>query len=151
MTKQPPLDADEELLWRSLLRLTILLPRLLDEDLLAGSGLSLTEYAALMNLSEAPRRQLRMTELATATALSASRITRLVAGLQQQGLVTRERCAADARGTTATLTSQGLARLKAAYPCHLASARHRVLSHLGPRQVATTAAALHAVVAAGDR
>ena len=130
---QLPLDDDEEKLWRALQRVTIALPRVLDDDLLRSTGLSLTEYAVLMNLSEAPEQELRMTELASATALSASRITRVVDQLQSRGLAHKRKCEEDGRSNIASLTVEGFERLQAAYPTHLASARRHVIGHLDPR------------------
>ena len=147
VTSVLPLTADEELLWRSLTRVAIALPRALDDDLARHAGMSMTEYGVLMNLSEAPGGQLRMSELAAATSLSASRITRLVGDLQKLGLVARDRCAGDARGYVTTLTGAGLSRLKAAYPGHLASVRNRVMDHIDPAAVAALAQALHRIAA----
>ncbi|MFI9381895.1 MarR family winged helix-turn-helix transcriptional regulator [Kutzneria sp. NPDC052558] len=130
---EKPLDAEEERLWRALQRVTIALPRVLEDDLLRGTGLSLTEYAVLMNLSEATDRELRMAELASATALSASRITRVVDQLQSRGLVRKRKCEDDGRSNIASLTDEGFRRLEAAYPSHLASARRHVIGHLDPR------------------
>jgi DNA-binding MarR family transcriptional regulator len=132
MTAERPLDADEEVLWRAMNRIMVALPRVLEDDLVHSTGLSLNEYAALMNLSEAENQELRMADLAAATALSASRITRLVDDLQARGLVTKRRSAEDGRGNVACLTDEGLRRLKAAYPDHLRSARKRVVDHLDP-------------------
>lgn len=146
-----PLNADEELLWRSLLRLVTLLPPALDEDLIRDSGLTLTEYGVLMTLSEAHERQLRMAELAAAIAMSASRITRVVDDLRKRGLVRKERCAGDACGNVATLTGEGLARLQAAYPGHLASARLNLIDHLDTAETAALAAALNRIVTAAAR
>jgi DNA-binding MarR family transcriptional regulator len=81
------------------------------------------------------------------TALSASRITRLVDDLQSRGLVTKRRCADDARGNVASLTPQGLDRLKAAYPEHLRSARQRVLDHFGQDSLEVAVRALQKVAA----
>jgi DNA-binding MarR family transcriptional regulator len=86
----------------------------------------------LMTLSEAENQGLRMADLATATALSASRMTRLVDELQDRRLVTKRRCGDDGRGNIAQLTSEGLQRLEAAYPWHLKSARTRVMDLLDP-------------------
>ena len=146
-----PLDGEEELLWRALTRLAISLPRDLDADLLQDTGLSLTEYAMLMNLSEAPDRQLRMAELASATGMSASRVTRVIDQLQQQNLVTKQRCAGDGRGNVAALTTAGLSRLRQAYPSHLASARRHVLNHLAPSQIPAVGNALRSIVIGRQR
>ncbi|MFC0110636.1 MarR family winged helix-turn-helix transcriptional regulator [Kibdelosporangium aridum] len=127
-----PLSAREEALWRALARLMVSLPRGLDDDLLRNTGLSLTDYSVLMHLSEAEHRQLRMADLATATALSASRITRVVDNLQSRGLVDKQRTCTDGRGYNAVLTPAGLARLESAYPTHLASVRRRVIDLMDP-------------------
>jgi DNA-binding MarR family transcriptional regulator len=127
-----PLNTHEERLWRALQRVLVALPRILEEDLLQQTGLSLTEYSVLMNLSEADGRQLRMADLAQATALSASRMSRVVASLHGRGLVLKQRCDGDGRGYVACLTDEGLARLEGAYPAHLSSARRRVLDQIAP-------------------
>ena len=88
-----------------------------------------------------------MTDLAAATALSPSRITRVVDDLQSRGLVTKRRSADDARGKVASLTPQGFARLTAAYPEHLRSARRRVLDHIDPAALELAAKALDEVAA----
>lgn len=134
MVIKRPLDAEEELLWRALLRVVVALPRVLDEDL-RPTGLTLTDYAVLMNLSEAAGRRLSMSDLALAVGLSASRITRVVASLQKLGLVTKARCAWDGRSNIATLTADGLTRLQGAYPTHLASARARVIDRFASAAV----------------
>lgn len=142
------LGAEEWVLWRSLGRLVHVLPRVIDEDLMRSSGVSGTEYAVLANLRFAPGHGLRMAELADATALSASRITRVVDGLRSRGLVRKERHAADARGAVAVLTEEGLDRLRAADPHHAASARKRVLDHVPPDSVAALGEVLRRVAAA---
>ncbi|MEU2624890.1 MarR family winged helix-turn-helix transcriptional regulator [Streptomyces sp. NPDC007157] len=130
-----PLNTDEDRLWRALQRMLVALPRALDEDLLCATGLSLTQYIVLMHLSEAEDDSLRMTELASAAALSASRITRVVENLRDQGLVTKRRHCTDARGYVTELTEAGWRRLRDAYPAHLASARRRVMDQIDPALV----------------
>ncbi|GGT03173.1 hypothetical protein [Streptomyces chromofuscus] len=55
-----PLTAEEEAVVRSLSRVIHALPRAVDADMLREQRLSLIEYLALMNLSEAPGRQMLM-------------------------------------------------------------------------------------------
>ncbi|MFC9842737.1 MarR family winged helix-turn-helix transcriptional regulator [Streptomyces sp. NPDC060223] len=145
MTAEDPLLAQEERFWRALMRIIVALPRSLDDDLLRSTGLTLTEYVVLMNLSEAENQELRMADLALATALSASRITRVVESLQSRGQVVKRRFEGDARGNVATLTPEGLKRLEAAYPIHLASARKRVMDLLDGRSLPTMARQFEAV------
>src|SRR6476660_5775150 len=108
-----PLDPDEEAAWRALARAVIVVPRVLDADLIEGAGLNLAEYVTLVELSQAPGRALRLIE-------------RLV----RQGLVSREPFADDGRGRVAQLTEAGLRRLEQAYPYALASVRRNVMKFL---------------------
>ncbi len=126
-----PLSVEEEAFLRAWSRAALTVPRALDADLLAGQGMSLSEYTALMHLSEAPGRHLRMSELASACALSLSGMSRIVSRLEAQDLVQRERASCDGRGLNAVLTDAGLARLRRAWPTHLASVRRHMMDHLG--------------------
>jgi len=125
-----PLDEAEERAWRSFARAFIVVPRVLEAELQAAHGVTTTEYFVLVNLSEAPDRRLRMSELASRGAMSLSAISRVVDGLARHGLVERERCPEDRRGLLAVLTDAGLARLSEAYPTHLRGVRAHVMRHL---------------------
>jgi DNA-binding MarR family transcriptional regulator len=70
-----PLSPEEEALWRALMRIIKTLPRRPESDLVQATGLSLSEYSTIMHLSEAPDRELRMNDLASAAGLSPSRMT----------------------------------------------------------------------------
>ena len=142
MSKAEPLSPDEEALWRSLMQVLLALPRVLDRDMVRATGLTANEYKALMHLSEAPDCQLRMAELANTTALSASRMSRLVDDLQSRGLVSKRTSESDGRGNVAALTAAGLEKLVSAWPAHLASARHHVFDHLSGLDVKRTARVL---------
>ena len=85
------------------MQVLLALPRVLDRDMVQATGLTANEYKTLMHLSEAPHHELRMAELANATALSASRMTRLVDDLQARGLVSKRTSKSDGRGSVATL------------------------------------------------
>src|SRR5260221_4220470 len=61
-----PLSPPEEALWRAIMRINKVLPRHLDTDLIQGAGLTASEYITLMSLSEATKRQLRMSDLSNA-------------------------------------------------------------------------------------
>jgi DNA-binding MarR family transcriptional regulator len=130
MPNVEPLTASEEALWRALMRIVVTLPRLLDGDLVRSTGLTASEYTTIMCLSEAPNRELRMADLAEANGLSASRTTRLVDDLQLRGLVTKRASSADGRSNLAKLTAEGMAKLKFAWPVHVASVRGRFFDHI---------------------
>lgn len=142
MAPAEPLSTAEEALWRATMRILTVLPSYLDTDLVRGAGLTASEYTTLMHLSEAANHELRMTDLANATGLSASRTTRLVDDLQERGLVTKVASSADARSTRARVTSNGMAKLRAARRVRLESLRSRFFSHIGPSSVEQLAGAL---------
>jgi DNA-binding MarR family transcriptional regulator len=145
MTKVESLSPSEETLWRAIMCIVKVLPRDLDSDLIHGAGLSASDYTTLMHLSEAPNRELRMSDLAGATGLSPSRMTRLVDDLQSRSLVTKVASSTDARGNVARLTPRGMAKLRTAWPVHLASVRSRFLDHLDPAAVKVVASSLSGV------
>jgi DNA-binding MarR family transcriptional regulator len=128
------------------MRILIVLPSHLDTDLVRGAGLTASEYTTLMALSEAAHHELRMSDLARANGLSASRTTRLVDSLQRRGLVTKVTSTADARSTRARIASTGMAKLRSARQSHLQSVRHRFLDHVDSSSVEELADVLSCVV-----
>ncbi|MDX6211566.1 MAG: hypothetical protein QOF82_653 [Frankiales bacterium] len=116
--------------WHSMLRAHASVVRRLEAELIAEHGLSLPAYEVLAHLSQRPDRSLRMTELSDAALLSPSGVTRLVDKLQRDGLVSRRRCAADARVIYCELTDVGMSRLVAAYPTHLRGVREHMVDKL---------------------
>lgn len=145
MTKAQPLSSTEEALWRAIMRIVKVLPRVLDSDLIHGVGLSASDYSTIMHLSEAPNRELRMSDLANATGLSASRMTRLVDDLQSRSFVTKVASSTDARGNVARLTPRGMAKLRAAWPVHLTSVRTRFFDQMDTAEIKLVAAAMSTV------
>ncbi|MGH4000110.1 MAG: MarR family winged helix-turn-helix transcriptional regulator, partial [Pseudonocardiaceae bacterium] len=75
-------------------------------------------YHVLLRLHEAPDQRLRMGELAEQLVFSPSRLTYQVRSMERRGLVVRERCPEDRRGTRAVLTATGLQTLRDAAPRH---------------------------------
>ncbi|MEO3741945.1 MarR family winged helix-turn-helix transcriptional regulator [Plantactinospora sp. B5E13] len=145
----PPLNPEEEAVVRALARAILVVPRALDADLSREQRMSLNEYSALQHLSEAPGRQMRMSELAAACDLSLSGMTRIVSRLEQPGYIVRERCVEDARGWNAVLTDAGLTRLEQAYPTQLASVRRHIVDHLEGLDLRQLATALQNLATTG--
>ena len=137
-----PLRAEEEAVMRAMGRLMMVLHRALDADLEREQRMTLSEYSALRHLSESPHHRMRMSELAAACDMSLSGMTRLAGKLESLGQLKRVRCARDARGLEAVLTDAGLARLREAWPSHLASVRRHIFDHLDGIDLARLAAAL---------
>jgi DNA-binding MarR family transcriptional regulator len=130
------LDADEQCAWRAFLEASQLLFERLDRQLQRDSGLSHSDYEILVRLSEADEGRLRMSELAEHTLFSRSRLSHAVARLERDGMVRRQRCPSDGRGTFAVLTAKGRSALIDAAPGHVEEVRRRVFDTLSPGQVA---------------
>jgi len=141
-----PLKAREERVWRDVARFLSVAPRLLDEDLQRGADISLSEYAALLHLSEAEAGHLRVRELADLAELSGSHMTRVVDALTRARLVTKSRNPEDGRGIDVQITKAGLKRLRDAYPIHLASVRSRIMNQVEPRQLSCFGDVMAAIV-----
>lgn len=135
MNARTGLSASEQNAWRTFLRAHATIVRRLEAELLQEHDLPLASYDVLVQLSEAPGRGLRMTELADRVLLSRSGLTRLVDRLVREGLVTREAAPEDARGTLAVLTDAGFDRLCGAWPTHLRGVVEHVTSRLTASEV----------------
>jgi DNA-binding MarR family transcriptional regulator len=128
------LSADEQQAWRATVHLSQLLMRQLDRDLNAH-GLNAHDYEILVELSEAPDHRLRMTELADATSQSRSRLSHQISRMEKRGLVRRDDCEGDKRGTFAVLTADGMETIRRVAPDHVENVRRHFIDRLSPRQL----------------
>ncbi|HKP89188.1 MAG TPA: MarR family winged helix-turn-helix transcriptional regulator [Thermoleophilaceae bacterium] len=107
--------------WARLLRGHASLRRSLSAELEEDHGLNVTGYEALLLLSRAEDGLLRRVDLADGLGLSPSGVTRLLDGLERQGLVDKATCESDARVTYAVLTDAGRRRLEESSRSHVAT------------------------------
>ncbi|MDX6742059.1 MarR family winged helix-turn-helix transcriptional regulator [Actinocorallia sp. A-T 12471] len=128
------LDAAQQGQWRSYLDGSSLLVELLDRDLKASHGLSMSEYEILVRLSEAPNRTMRMAELAQLAYHSRSRLSHTCARMEAKGLVVRVPCDDDKRGVNAVLTDKGFEVLAEAAHDHVATVREYLVDLLTPEE-----------------
>jgi DNA-binding MarR family transcriptional regulator len=136
--------------WTAFLNAQASLLRQLEAELIENEDMTLAEFDVLIQLGMAPDRRLRMTELSEKVRLSHSGVTRLVDRLAQAGLVKRTRCDSDRRGTFATLTGAGKARLRRAQPVHLRGVREHFGKRLSPAQLSAVAEALEPLARASE-
>lgn len=124
--------------WVRLLRGHSAARRTLDASLQAEHGLTVTAYEALLLLSRA-ENPLRRVDLAEGLALTASGVTRLLDGLEDDGFVTKATCPSDARATYAVLTDDGRAKLEEASCSHVSSVRDLFEERYTPEELETLA------------
>jgi DNA-binding MarR family transcriptional regulator len=128
------LTDDEQQAWRATVQLSQLLLRQLDRDLTAH-GLNGRDYEILVELSEAPDQRLRMTDLADATSQSRSRLSHQITRMEKRGLVRRDGCEGDKRGTFAVLTKAGFEAIERVAPYHVENVRRHYIDRLTPQQL----------------
>ena len=115
--------------WRSYIIASRRMLEALDSDL-AGYELSMADYEVLAQLSDAPDRRLRMSELAEISMVSKSRLSHRMKVMEKAGWVRREECPQDRRGFFAVMTDKGFKAIEKAAPTHVESVRNRFLDHL---------------------
>lgn len=137
MARPRRLDEDQRLLWKAYRDLYQGLSEALQDQLLRDAGLSGSEYPVLVALSYAPGGVERARELCSELAWDRSRLSHLVARMEKRGLVTREECAEDARGSMVRLTDAGRAAVEDAAPQHSEAVRRYFFNLLSRDELAT--------------
>jgi DNA-binding MarR family transcriptional regulator len=129
------LTAEEQRTWRAFLCATRRMYTEMEGYLQHVASIPHAYYEIMVALSEAPGRELRMTQLADASVSSKSRLSHAVARLEERGWVERTACPTDRRGQVARLTDAGFAALAAAAPGHAEQVRQMVFDQLSAEQV----------------
>jgi DNA-binding MarR family transcriptional regulator len=101
-----------------LVRAHVAVTRRLSAQLSADHGLNLNAYEALLHLARAPDSRMRRVDLANSLLLTAGGVTRLLDGLERDGLIAREECSSDRRVSYAVLTEAGRDKLREASKSH---------------------------------
>jgi DNA-binding MarR family transcriptional regulator len=141
------LTPEEQASWRSWIAATKRLDDRLGRELQEQHNLTGQDYEILVRLSETPGRRVRMSDLAELTLSSRSRLSHQIDRMVERGLVDREQCADDRRGSFAVLTDAGWATLVAAAPDHVASVRDHLVDVLSPEEFAALGAICRKILA----
>ncbi|MGP4012641.1 MarR family winged helix-turn-helix transcriptional regulator [Streptomyces sp. 4N124] len=129
------LTPEEQRAWRAYIGAVLLVEDALDRQLQQEAGMPHMYYSILATLSETEERKLRMTDLAARLKITRSRLTYAVTRLEKDGLVRRENCRWDKRGSIAALTDEGMTVLERAAPGHVETVRALLFDRLTPEQV----------------
>ena len=135
MARPPRLTEDQRLLWKAYRDLSRELTSRLEAQLVTDAGLSGSEYAVLVPLSHAPDGVLRARELGTELGWDRSRLSHLVTRMEKRGLVVREECSEDARGSMVRLTDAGRVAVDDAAPEHSEAVRRYFFDPLSPDEL----------------
>lgn len=133
------LTVEEQQAWRGLINLIARLQSVLGRQLQDEHGISLADYEVLGRLHDAPDHRMRVRDLGASLAWEQSRLSHQLARMQRRGLVKREECETDRRGSTFRLTPDGRTAVVRAAPSHVEAVRTLVFDALSPDQVSQLA------------
>lgn len=142
------LSPEEQAAWSGMLQMHAQLSGLLGRALTdGGAGLSLADYAVLVELTARPDGRMRPFEIGRALGWEKSRLSHHLARMTTRRLVARERCPSDQRGLVVAVTTHGRRMLERAAPAHVAAVRRVFVDRLTPEQLAQLADIARTVVA----
>lgn len=108
----------------------------LSRQMTVDSDISMADFAVLVQLTDTPDGRVRVLELARSLHWEKSRISHHVARMEKRGLVTREGCTSDGRGSYVVLTDLGRAAIEDAAPAHAETVCALVFDQLSAAEVA---------------
>jgi DNA-binding MarR family transcriptional regulator len=129
------LSDEQQQAWRRFVEVLVKIPAALEAQLQRDAGLTHMGYIVLSTLSERDDRRLAMSRLAKRASASLSRLSHVVARLEAQGWVRRERDPEDGRVQIAVLTDEGYAKVVDSAPGHAEAVQQLVFDRLTPAQV----------------
>ena len=131
VTKRSP-TADGLAVWRDFVETGDYLRSILASRLQAESDLSTGDYAVLLALSEATDKRIRSSELATHINWERSRLSHHLGRMESRGLISRQKCADDSRGSEVVLTEQGASQFRRSSAPHLRAIQELFLDAFDP-------------------
>ncbi len=108
-------------------------------NLRASHGLTINDYEVLLRLSWAPASRLSRRQIADSVHLTEGGITRLLQGLEQEGLVTSAPSDTDRRVRYAQMTTAGDALLRDASRTHMDDVASMFTARFSAEELATLA------------
>lgn len=150
MTEPRWLTPSEEASWRGFVALHAHLIGRLERELRRDSNLSGADYEILVALSESSGDRLRIGELGEMVQWEKGRLSKQLSRMEARGLVAREACETDQRGSFAVLTPQGRSAIEKAAPLHVAHIRELYIDRLTPGQLKAMATIASAVISGLD-
>lgn len=134
------LPTSEELaIWREYIETSEIVRARIEAQLHHDSQLSNGDYKVLLALSEAEGKALRASELAAQIEWERSRLSGQLGRMEKRGLIRREPCEEDARGSDVSLTDEGARAFRGSTLPHLEAVKEifvdaftsEQLAHLG--------------------
>lgn len=133
------LDERQQRAWRGYLSMQWQLQAQLSRRMQVDCGLSLADFDVLVALTDRPDVRVRVLELAEILQWEKSRLSHQLSRMERRGLVERQDCPDDARGSFVVLTADGRCAIERAASPHVEAVRELMFDGLEPDQVDTLA------------
>ena len=130
------LEPEQQQAWRAYVRMQGELNAHLSRQMSVDSDISMADFAVLVQLTDTPDERVRVLELARFLHWEKSRISHHVARMEKRGLVRRENCRSDGRGSFVVLTDLGRSAIEEAAPAHAETVNKLVFDLLDDSEVA---------------
>jgi DNA-binding MarR family transcriptional regulator len=134
--------------WRAFMVASVAVARAMDRDTQVQAGIALAEHHLLAVINEAGEQGIRPTDLALASTLTKSGLTRAVDRLGELGLIERRACPSDGRGQLVALTAKGRQKLRRSAPEFFRSVARHFADHLTEREIDSLTGAFERIAAA---
>jgi DNA-binding MarR family transcriptional regulator len=128
---------------------SVAVARAMDRDIQRQAGLALAEHHLLAVVNEAGEQGIRPTDLALASTLTKSGLTRAVDRLEALGFIARRTCPTDGRGQLVVLTAKGRQKLRRSAPEFFRSVARNFADHLAEHEVEALTTAFERIAANG--
>jgi DNA-binding MarR family transcriptional regulator len=132
VTRRSP-TREELRIWRDFIETGERLRAVLASRLQSESDLTTGDYAVLLALSEAAGKRLRSSDLALQIAWERSRLSHHLGRMESRGLIERQPCATDSRGSEVVLTELGTTHFRRASAPHLRAVQDLFIDALTPQ------------------
>ncbi|WP_394280730.1 MarR family winged helix-turn-helix transcriptional regulator [Corynebacterium sp.] len=142
----PKFTEEENKTWENVWSFYVGLPTKLDAQLKRDAGISHFDFYAMINIAATDEGSLRMSELAEASDMSLSHLSRVITRLEKKGYVERVPDPNDGRSTLAELTEEGWGVVDKAAPGHVSQVRRLVFDNLTEEENRAVASAMAKIV-----
>ena len=121
--------------WGTHRRMAARVDALLNRELARRTGLSEADFVILCALADMAGAPMRALALRYALEWEKSRLSHQLRRMEQRGLVVRDECGEDSRGTVVRLTDKGRGLVTEARRCYQEALHRHVFDALTPEQV----------------
>jgi len=127
-------DDEGVVLWGQVVNLHRALNARLHADIRAATGLDGTEFEFLLRLARFPGPRTHASKVAARMGFTSAGVTKLIARLEEKGLISRTRDPEDGRAFHVAMTDEGELLLRAGLEAHTPRLSAELVQRLSPAQ-----------------